>query len=105
MFQPERDLGEFRSAAACHTFHNCCVFRGIRRVGAKRREQDSSICAVPADAEGTSGHLHLTQSKNPNASSSERSLAVCSAPKLLLGNRAGPTSTPSIFIVALAAPM
>jgi hypothetical protein len=45
-----------------------------------------------------------TQSKNPRHSSSCWSLTTWSGAGLVLGSRAGPTSTPSIFITALAAP-
>ena len=47
----------------------------------------------------------LIQSKNPSASNLARSSDTCSAVRLALGSLAGPTSTPSIFMTALAAPM
>ena len=48
---------------------------------------------------------HFTQSKKPIASSSPRSALTCAGVGFAFGNRAGPTSTPSIFITVLAAPM
>lgn len=48
---------------------------------------------------------HLIHSKNPSSVRSSRSSSVWISLRAVFGRRAGPTSTPSIFMVALAAPM
>lgn len=50
-------------------------------------------------------HFPRIQSKNPSASSSARSRVLVSFESDVFGKRAEPTSTPSICIVAFAAPM
>ena len=63
---------------------------------------DAGHAGQPRDRVG--GEHRVDLSKKPICSRSERRRAMVSGGRVRLGSRAGPTSTPSIFITALAAP-